>query len=179
MIIILLITILTITILIQLLKENKQKNVKLPQYDKKENDEKINYKYIYKPKRYITTINELNFYSILLEIVKELDMILFSQVSLYNIVETKYNNQAAFNKIRSKTIDFVIVDKINCRIKLCIELDDTTHKQTNRIERDKFINELFKQLEINLIRFKVSNYYNKEALKKRIQESIIEHYYID
>ena len=106
-------------------------------------------------------------------------MILFSQVSLYNIVETKYNNQAAFNKIRSKTIDFVIVDKINCRIKLCIELDDETHKQANRIERDKFINELFKQLEINLIRFKVSNYYNKEALKKRIQESIIEHYYID
>ena len=179
MIIILLITILTITILIQLLKEDKQKNVKLTQYDKKENEEKINYKDIYKPKRYITTINELNFYSILLEIVKELDMILFSQVSLYNIVETKYNNQAAFNKIRSKTIDFVIVDKNNCKIKLCIELDDETHKQANRIERDKFINELFKQLEINLIRFKVSNYYNKEALKKRIQESIIEHYYID
>ena len=66
MIIILLITILTITILIQLLKEDKQKNVKLTQYDKKENEEKINYKDIYKPKRYITTINELNFYSILL-----------------------------------------------------------------------------------------------------------------
>ena len=48
----------------------------------------------------------------------------------------------------------------------------------NRQERDKFINELFKSLEINLIRFKASDYYHKEALKKRIQESIIDHYYI-
>lgn len=143
------------------------------------NINKINYKEIYKPKRYVITLNELNFYSILIDIVKELDMILFSQVALYNIIETKGNNQAAFNKIRSKTIDFVIVDKNNCRIKLCIELDDNTHKKQNRIERDKFVNQLFNDLNINLIRFKVSNYYNKEALKKRIQESMKEHYYID
>lgn len=138
-----------------------------------------NYKDIYKPKKYIITLTELNFYNILLEIAKELDLILFSQVSLYNIIETKYNNQSAFNKIKSKTIDFVLVDKNNCRIKLCIELDDYTHNRYDRIERDKFINKLFSDLEIDLIRFKASNYYNKEALKKRIQESIHEHYYIN
>lgn len=151
---------------------NKQVN------EKTETLEEINYKTIYKPKRYIITLTELNFYNILLEIAKELDLILFSQVSLYNIIETKYNNQSAFNKIKSKTIDFVLVDKNNCRIKLCIELDDYTHKRYDRIERDKFINKLFSDLEIDLIRFKASNYYNKEALKKRIQESIHEHYYI-
>ncbi len=152
---------------------NKQVN------KKKETLEEINYKTIYKPKRYIITLTELNFYNILLEIAKELDLILFSQVSLYNIIETKYNNQSAFNKIKSKTIDFVLVDKNNCRIKLCIELDDYTHNRYDRIERDKFINKLFSDLEIDLIRFKASNYYNKEALKKRIQESIHEHYYIN
>lgn len=152
---------------------NKQVN------EKTETLEEINYKTIYKPKRYIITLTELNFYNILLEIAKELDLILFSQVSLYNIIETKYNNQAAFNKIKSKTIDFVLVDKNNCRIKLCIELDDYTHNRYDRIERDKFINKLFSDLEIDLIRFKASNYYNKEALKKRIQESIHEHYYVN
>ena len=141
------------------------------------NNQEINYKNMYKPKRYIISLTELNFYNILLEITKELDLILFSQVSLYNIIETKYNNQSAFNKIKSKTIDFVLVDKNNCRIKLCIELDDYTHNRYDRIERDKFVNKLFSDLEIDLIRFKASNYYNKEALKKRIQESIHEHYY--
>lgn len=147
--------------------------------DKKIENKSINYNAYYKPKRYITSLTELKFYTILLEIAKELDLILFAQVSLYNIIETKQTpyKQTYFNKISSKTIDFVLVDKNNCRIKLCIELDDYTHKRKNRQERDKFINELFKSLEINLIRFNASNYYNKEALKKRIQESIVEHYY--
>lgn len=84
---------------------------------------------------------------------------------------TKY-----FNKIASKSIDFVLVDK-KCRIKLCIELDDTTHRKKNRIERDKFINDLFEELEIDLLRYPVYNVYYKDTLKKKIQESIKEHYY--
>ena len=100
---------------------------------------------------------------------------LFSQVSLYNIIETKDNldystQKSYFNKIASKSIDFVLVDKKDCRIKLCIELDDTSHKKQNRIERDKFINELFKSLEINLLRYPSYNIYYKDTLKKRIQE---------
>ncbi len=139
----------------------------------------IDYNKYYRPKRYLITLTELQFYNILLEIAKELELILFSQVSLYNILETKdtYDKNLYFNKIRAKSIDFVLVDKENCRIKLCIELDDYTHNRQDRIERDNFINELFKSLEIDLIRFKVSNYYNKEALKKRIQESIQPHFY--
>lgn len=172
MIFLIIITIILIIILKQIDKKQLENN-KL----KKNNIEEINYKNIYRPKRYVISLTELNFYNVLLEIAKEMDLILFSQVSLYNIVETKYNNQTAFNKIRSKTIDFVLVDKNNCRIKLCIELDDYTHKRYDRMERDKFINKLFSDLEIDLIRFKASNYYNKEALKKIIQESIKEHYY--
>lgn len=164
-------------IILILLKDKKYLREKEKKIQNDRNE--INYQEIYKPKRYVITLNELNFYIILLEIVKELDMILFSQVALYNIIETKNNNQGAFNKIRSKTIDFVIVDKNNCKIKLCIELDDYTHKKQDRIERDNFINKVFKDLNINLLRFKVSNYYNKDALKKRIQESIKENYYID
>lgn len=140
-----------------------------------------NYIKYYKPKIYITTLNEMKFYNVLLEIAKELDYILFSQVSLYNIVSMKENldystHTKYFNKIASKSIDFVLVDK-KCRIKLCIELDDTTHRKKNRIERDKFINDLFEELEIDLLRYPVYNVYYKDTLKKKIQESIKEHYY--
>lgn len=142
----------------------------------------IDYKNFYKPKRYLITLNELKFYNILLEIAKELDLILFSQVSLYNILETRNNldyrtKVKYFNKISSKTIDFVLVDKTNCRIKLCIELDDSTHNNPKRVERDLFINKLFQDLEIDLLRYPVYNVYYKETLKKRIVDSIKEHYY--
>lgn len=142
------------------------------------------YKNYYKPKIYLITLNELKFYNVLMEITKELDLVLFSQVSLYNILETKQNldyktKTIYFNKIASKTIDFVLVDKKDCRIKLCIELDDYTHNQRKRIERDIFINELFNELEINLLRYPTYNVYYKETLKNRIQEKMKDHYYID
>lgn len=68
--------------------------------------ENENYKNYYRPKRYVITLNELKFYNILMEIAKELDLILFSQVSLYNILETQKNldpktKQIYFNKIAS------------------------------------------------------------------------------
>ena len=42
------------------------------------------------------------------------------------------------------------------------------------IERDNFINKLFQDLEINLLRYPVYNVYYKETLKKRIQKNIKE-----
>jgi len=144
------------------------------------NDE--NYNKFYKSKIYLITLNELVFYNVLLEIAKELDLILCSQVSLYNIVETKKgldksNEIKYFNKISRKSIDFVLVDKKDCRIRLCIELDDNTHKKYNRIERDKFINKLFKDLNINLIRISSRFHYNKEELKNLIENNISKNYY--
>lgn len=140
------------------------------------------YKTYYKPKRYITTLNELKFYNVLLEIAKELDLILFAQVSLYSILEVKENlnksiETSYFNKIKAKSIDFVLVDKKNCRIKLCIELDDNTHKKNNRKQRDNFINELFEELEIPLLRYPTYTIYYKEPLKLKILQNIKNTYY--
>lgn len=141
-----------------------------------------NFNAFYKPKIYLITLNELVFHNVLLEIAKELDLILCSQVSLYNIVETrkgldKSNETKYFNKISRKSIDFVLVDKKDCRIRLCIELDDGTHKKYNRIERDKFINKLFKDLNINLLRIPSKFHYNKEELKNLIENNISKKYY--
>ena len=60
-------------------------------YTKREynEDNTENYSNIYKPKIYLITLNELVFHNVLLDIAKELDLILCSQVSLYNIIETK------------------------------------------------------------------------------------------
>lgn len=137
-----------------------------------------NYKKYYEPKKYVTTKNELKFYEILLEIAKELDIIVFAQVSLYNIIHTRKNTKKGyFNKIANKSIDFVLVRKTDCRIICCIELDDNTHKRKERKQRDKFINKLFNDLEINLLRYPIYKKYYKSTLKRRIEENMKIKYY--
>ena len=46
-------------------------------------------------------------------------------------------NELKFYRILKQIIDFVITQE-NCKILLCIELDDNTHNQAKRIERDNF-----------------------------------------
>lgn len=127
-----------------------------------------NYKEDYEKKEYLLTPTELKFYKLLKTITDELNYTLFTQIALYEIVNCK--NYKNFNKIKSKSIDFVITEK-NCKIKLCIELDDKTHNTNKRIERDTFINDMFKELNIKLLRVPVQNFYNMEELKQKIQES--------
>lgn len=131
---------------------------------------KVNaYKKDFEKKEYLLTPTELKFYKLLKTITEELNYTLFTQIALYEIVNCK--NFKNFNKIKSKSIDFVITEK-NCKIKLCIELDDKTHNANKRIERDNFINNMFKELDIKLLRIPVQNFYNLEELKQKIQESV-------
>ena len=141
-----------------------------------ENKNVIDYKTYYKSKTYITTKKEGLFYNVLLDIAKELNYTLFAQVPLYAIVGMQDNldystHTKYFNKISSKSIDFILVDE-KCRILLCIELDDNTHYKKHRIERDQFINKLFKDLDIGLLRYPVYPTYYKDTLKKRILGNI-------
>lgn len=128
----------------------------------------------YKAKRYIISMNELNFFKELQKLIESMDLTLLTQVSLYSLVETKFKkyNFEEFNKIRSKSIDFVVADKKSCRARLCIELDDTTHNKKSRIERDNFINELFETIGIKLIRIKVKENYEEDI--ENIKQEIID-----
>ena len=129
----------------------------------------IDYSSLYTKKDYLLTQQELKFYKLIKNITDRNNLNLFAQVSLYEII--KSNNIKDFNKIKSKTIDFVITD-VNCKIKVCIELDDQTHIQQKRQERDNFIDELFEQLNIKLIRVPVQSYYDLKLIENKIKESL-------
>lgn len=139
--------------------------------EKKSNEvnENINYNEKYTKKEYLLTQTELKFYRLLKQITDELNLIICPQVTLYQIVQNK--NYKDFNKIQNKSIDFVIAES-NLKVKLCIELDDYTHKKDKRVKRDEFINKLFNDLEIKLIRIPVQNYYNLEELKRKIEDCL-------
>jgi hypothetical protein len=56
------------------------------------------------------------------------------------------------NRIAQKHIDFVISCAASSRIVAAIELDDSSHQQRERAERDEFVNQLFRQVRVQLIR---------------------------
>lgn len=120
-----------------------------------ENLQSIDYSKKYIKKDYLLTQTELKFYKVLKQITDELNLVVCPQVTLYQIVHNK--NFKDFNKIQNKSIDFVITEP-NLKIKLCIELDDYTHNRSKRIKRDEFINKLFSDLGIKLIRIPVQNF---------------------
>lgn len=51
----------------------------------------------------------------------------------------------------------------------CIELDDSTHEREERIERDLFLDKIFKDT-IKLIRIKVQNYYDYDKILNMIKD---------
>jgi len=118
----------------------------------------------------ILTPTELTFYKKIKQVTDAFNLNLFCQVSMYSLI-TCYN-KIDFNRIRSKSIDFVITDK-DCNIKLCIELDDYTHNYKNRKERDTFVNDLFYSVNLPLLRIPVQENYNLHKIKDLIVKELI------
>lgn len=140
--------------------------------NKQKNNEIIKTSNYYKKNKLLTP-NEKLFYKVIKEAVKEKEIIIQTQVVLYEVINVKNNSlfYSNFNKIKSKSIDFVLVD-YDFNILVCIELDDTTHNRPDRIQRDEFINQLFRETNTRLIRVPAQPYYNVERIRKLIEECI-------
>lgn len=139
---------------------------------KTEKEQKENTKIqLYKLNSNIFTDVERFFYKVLRDITNKMDLIIMTKVRLADIIHVCDNNYTYFNKIKAKHIDFVLIDS-NGKIKLLIELDDKSHNNYDRQERDKFLNDIFKNLNINLLRIPAKYSYNIEELENKIKESL-------
>ena len=58
---------------------------------------------------------------------------------------------SALGKIQSKHVDFVICDQ-NLYIKAIVELDDKSHDQPDRQERDRFVDDVLTSVGYTVIR---------------------------
>ena len=141
----------------------------------KENVNKIDIKVQeYELNKNIFTDTEKFFYNVLKDITNKMDLTIMSKVRLADIVHTKNNDYKYFNKIKSKHIDFVLIDK-DCNIKLLIELDDNSHLKPERQKRDIFVNNIFKDKNIKLLRIQAKYIYNETELEKKIKESLFDY----
>lgn len=139
---------------------------------------KVKYTNYFEPKRYIITYTELKYYKDFLDMAKRLDLILLTKVSIYNLIKIKDTlyKRIAFKQCGHETIDFILADKETCRMRVCIQLDDPYNKK-ERLKIDNFINELFDELNIKLIRIKIDEDFNKEYLENQIRNIIREPIY--
>ena len=124
----------------------------------------------YQPKSLMTEYEQY-FYKILVELEDELNIKIQPQVNLATILK-KENNNKYINEL-FRNIDFGIFSKDYSKLLLLIEINDKTHKNTERKQRDKKVKEILDNANVKLIKF-YSNYPNKkEYVKNRIKKELI------
>ena len=78
--------------------------------------------------------------------------------------------QAAFNRISAKHVDFVICGPEDVVPRLAIELDDASHRQASRQERDAFIEAACRSAGLPLLRIPAHRDYVIQQLRKELAE---------
>jgi hypothetical protein len=122
------------------------------------------------------TAAELSFYRVLDRAVGN-DYRIFAKVRMADVVSpqrTVFRGLwwKAFTKVSSKHVDYLLVQSDTLAIVAAIELDDRSHAQKDRRERDRFVQKAFAQAGIPLLRIQARRDYNVGEVRKRIRKAI-------
>lgn len=110
----------------------------------------------HKKSTYLATKTERRFHQVLLELIPE-EYVIHSQVSLMALVQpTNFKDNS---RTWAKRMDFVITDS-DTKVLAVIELDDSSHRQKKRQERDIYVNNALKGHH-PLLRFEAQSSYDK------------------
>lgn len=117
-------------------------------------------------KKSLLTISEKKFYQELRKAWKD-EFDIYSQVGLGAIFEpiSRIKNWGSLSRL-NKRIDFLILDKVEQTPLLAIEYDDSSHGESNRRPRDKFVEDLFRSNGIPFVRYCYGNHSAEELYKE-------------
>lgn len=97
------------------------------------------------------------------------------QVQISNLVYVnKYEKEKRkyWNKIKLKSVDFVLFNKFNFAPEIVVELDDTSHLLPHREQRDIFVNALLERAGFKVVRIKTAYQYNLRQIANLFGVSI-------
>jgi hypothetical protein len=118
---------------------------------------------------------EQNFYLTLKHTISDWALIC-PKVALGDLFYVKSNDFSKFrtytNKIDRKHVDFLLCDLKTARPLLGIELDDKSHQKTDRLDRDEFVDEVFKTAKLPLVRIPVKHSYSTIELDSLLRQHI-------
>lgn len=125
----------------------------------------------YKKKEYIFSINEYRFYKKLRAITDEKNLIILTKMRLADVIEVEKGTKEYmkwFNYIKAKHIDFIICEKETVKPILLIELDDSSHKQEKRIQRDNFVDKILESVNIKILHIKNDSQQQMDIIKSTL-----------
>jgi hypothetical protein len=128
--------------------------------------------YPYERQQALFTPAERSFLGVLEQAV-EGKLRIMGKVRLADIVKIKNGNnksawQKAFNKIQSKHVDFVACDMATLGVKFVVELDDKSHNEPKRQDRDEFIDKALAAAKIPVFHFAAKRTYTIQELQNTL-----------
>jgi hypothetical protein len=108
---------------------------------------------------------ELSFYRVVRFALKE-RAVVCAKVNLADLffVAQPKENQSFRNKIDRKHVDFLLCHPETMKPLVGVELDDASHRKTDRVRRDEFVDQVFAVAELPLIRVPARAAYDANAL---------------
>lgn len=114
---------------------------------------------------------ELSFYNVLRNCVGN-QAVICPKVSVSDIlfvnIRDRSSHTSYLNKINRKHVDFLLCHPITMEPICAIELDDTSHSRPDRVVRDQFINQAFRDAGLHLIRYKNQNSYSLTEIEGKL-----------
>ena len=122
---------------------------------------------------------EIQFLAILEQIIVNPDLKIFGQVAIEEIITVDYsktkefkNRQIARNKINRRRFDYVIVNKNDYSTVCVIELNDKSHNQPKRQQRDEALRAICKDVNLPLIEITAAMQYDTGAVMRKMPFSV-------
>ena len=121
------------------------------------------------------TAAELAFYDKLKTAIGDSYQI-FGKVRLADVIEPKKGlgkstRQCALDGIASKNLDFVLTLPGSLNIACVIELDNSSHRKPDRVERDDFVESALARADVPLIRFQAQPMYSVDEIKDSLADA--------
>ncbi|EHH1238174.1 DUF2726 domain-containing protein [Vibrio parahaemolyticus] len=122
----------------------------------------------HKKSTYLATKTERRFYRVLQELIPD-EYVIHSQVSLMALVQpTNFKDNS---RTWAKRMDYVITDR-DTKVLAVIELDDSSHRQKKRQERDIYVNNALNGHH-PLLRFEARSSYDKTHIATVLERDTI------
>ena len=125
----------------------------------------------YRKRDHLLTAAERSFYGVLLQVIDERYHVAW-KVRIADVLwipGSTTDRQRHLNRILAKHLDFVLCDPESSAPILAIELDDSSHREDSRMERDSFVNAALNAAELPLLRVPVRRSYSPQELTELIR----------
>lgn len=128
----------------------------------------------YRKKDYLLSKAERSFYEVLRAAVAD-EWTIFAKVRLLDLVWLPRGTsqaQSHRNRVQSKHVDFVLADPRTIGPVLVVELDDASHRRSDRQRRDAFVDAVLQGAGLPVLHVPVKSGYVTVDLSRKIREAI-------